>query len=212
MDRLLLSCGVITAAFFIAMDVAAATLFYPGYDYAAQQVSELSAIGAPSRPFWMQMSYPYAALMIAFGAGVWSAAAGRSGLRVTAVLIMLFAVTGLAWAQFAPMHMRATEFTGTDVAHIAFAVAAVLLILLFIGFGAAALGRGFRIYSAVTIAAVLTAGGIVGTQIPAIAAGEPTPWMGLLERVSIYGPLLWMAIFALALLRIRRGFRYSPIT
>ena len=48
--RLLLICGTLAAPFFILTDVVAATLLYPGYDYSAQQVSELSAIGAPSLP------------------------------------------------------------------------------------------------------------------------------------------------------------------
>ena len=49
--RPLLICGVVAAPFFILTDIVAATLVYPGYDYSAQQVSELSAIGAPSRDF-----------------------------------------------------------------------------------------------------------------------------------------------------------------
>ena len=42
----LLACGVVVAAVQIAGDVVAATLD-PGYSYANQTVSELSAIGAP---------------------------------------------------------------------------------------------------------------------------------------------------------------------
>ena len=45
--RLLLTCGIVAAPFFIVTDIVAATLVYPGYEYSAQQVSELSAIGAP---------------------------------------------------------------------------------------------------------------------------------------------------------------------
>ena len=62
--RLLLLCGALAAVLFIGTDIAAATLFYPGYDYSAQQVSELSAIGAPSRSFWVLMSTPYALLSL----------------------------------------------------------------------------------------------------------------------------------------------------
>jgi len=198
--RFLLVCGIIAAPFFILTDITAATLFYPGYDYGAQQVSELSAIGAPSRDFWMLMGYPYALLMLAFAAGVWRAAAGRRSLKIAAVLIMLFALNGFLWGWIAPMHMRGTEFTDVDTMHIAFAGSAIALMLGFIGFGAVPFGRGFRIYSAITVAAMLGAGSIVSTQIAAIAANHATPWMGLVERISVYSPMVWMAVLALILL------------
>ena len=197
--RVLLICGVVGTIVYIAMDIAAATLFYPGYDYTAQQVSELSAIGAPSRPFWLAMSWLNAVLTTAFGIGVWLVANGRPSLRIAAALIVLFAVSGLAWVHFAPMHMRGTEFTATDTAHIGFTIGTVVTMLAFIAAGAIALGRRFRIYSALTVVAMLAAGAVVGTQVSAIAAGEPTPWMGLVERSSVYSPMVWMAVFAVAL-------------
>lgn len=200
LTRVLLICGIAAAVLFIATDVVAALFLYPGYDYASQQVSELSAIGAPSRPVWMAMGYPTAVLWAAFAAGVWRAAGGTPSIRIAAVLIGLFTINSFLWGHLAPMHMRGTEFTGTDTMHIAFAASAVALMVGFISFGAAALGVGFKVYSATTIVAILVAGGVVSTQIPAIAAGLPTPWMGLVERVSVYGPVIWLAVFALALL------------
>jgi len=204
LTRILLICGIAAAPLFILTDIVAATWFYPGYDYSAQQVSELSAIGAPSRPFWMLMGYPYNALTFAFAVGLWRAAEHRLSLRIAAVVVMFFVVNSFAWGWVAPMHMRGTTFTDTDSMHIAFAVSAVTLMLAFICLGAAALGRGFRIYSAITIALMLVAGGVVATQVPAIAAGQPTPWMGLVERISVYGPMIWIAVLAAILLR-RQG-------
>lgn len=204
-SRLFLVCGLLVAPFFILTDIAAATLFYPGYDYSAQQVSELSAIGAPSRDFWMVMGYPYNLLTLAFAAGVWLAAGDRLSLRVTAALMVLFAANSFLWGWVAPMHMRGTQFTDTDTMHIAFAVSAIVVMLGFMSFGAAALGRGFRIYSAVTMIAMLAAGGIVSTQIAAIAANQPTPWMGLVERISVYSPMIWMGVLAVMLLREPQG-------
>jgi hypothetical protein len=199
--RLLLLCGVIAAPFFILTDIVAATWFYPGYDYTSQQVSELSAIGAPSRDFWMLMGYPYNALTLAFAVGLWLAAAGRASLRAAAALIVLFAVNSFAWGWVAPMHMRGTTFSDTDAMHIAFAVSAVVLMVGFITCGAVAFGTRFRIYSAITIVLMLAAGGLVGTRIAAIASNQPTPWMGLVERISVYGPMIWIAVLAVMLLR-----------
>jgi len=198
-QRFLLVCGALAAVVYIGTDILAARFFYPGYDYTAQQVSELSAIGAPSRPFWMLMGYPYAVLTLALAAGVWRAA-NRTTLIVAAVLILLVAINGLVWGLVAPMHMRGTDFTASDTMHIAFAVGAILLMLALIGVGAAGLGRRFRIYSAITVIAMLAAGAVVSTQISAIAAGLPTPWMGLVERISVYGPIAWIGMFGVALM------------
>ena len=203
--RLLLACGVIAAPLFIVTDIIAATLLYPGYDYTAQQVSELSAIGAPSRDFWMIMGYPYGLLTVAFGIGVWLVDVGERKLKLDAVFILLFAAHSFVWGWVAPMHMRGAQCTDTDTMHIAFAVSAVVLMIGFIGFGAAALGRNFRIYSVVTLVLIMSAGAVVGTQIPAIAANQPTPWMGLVERISVYGPLVWMAVLGIMLMRPFEG-------
>jgi len=200
LTRLFLICGIVGAALFIAMDLAASFWLYPGYDYSSQQVSELSAIGAPTRDFWMTMGYPYAALSLAFAVGVWRAAAGRMSLQITSVLLALFALSSFLWGWLAPMHMRGVEFSATDTMHIVFTVFAVVLMVMFMSIGAVAFGRAFRVFSGLTIVAMLVAGGIVGTQIPAIALGLPTPWMGLVERISVYAPSLWISVLALMLM------------
>ena len=201
LTRLFLICGLLAAPLFILTDIGAAVWLYPGYDYAAQQVSELSAIGAPSRDFWMAMSYPYFALTLGFAAGLWRVSERRRALLVCAGLVGLFAVNSFLWGYVAPMHMRGTTFTDTDTLHLVFAISAVVLILGIIGSGALAMGTRFRIFSAVVVLMVLAAGGVVSTSIEAIAQNQPTPWMGALERISVYGPLIWMAVLAGTLLR-----------
>jgi hypothetical protein len=42
-------------------------------------------------------------------------------------------------------------------------------------------------------------GALTGIQAAQLAAGEPTPWMGLFERISIAPWLLWMAVLHLVL-------------
>lgn len=201
--RIFLACGIAASVLFIGMDLVASAFLYPGYDYTAQQVSELSAIGAPSRDFWIAMGYPYALLSLAFGFGVWRVASGRTGLKFCAALIGLFTLNAFLWGLIAPMHMRGTEFTGTDTMHIAFAGSAVLLMMAFMITAAVALGRGFRLYTGLTVLAMLIAGAVVSTAIPAIAANHPTPWMGLVERISVYSPMVWLAVLALVLMRKR---------
>lgn len=201
LNRFLLFCGILGAALFVGMDWIASFRLYPGYDFTAQQVSELSAIGAPSRPIWIVMSIPQAALSIAFAWGVWRASAGRFNLNLIAMLMALFSLLSFLWALIAPMHMRGVAFSATDAMHIVFTVIAVVLMVAYMGIGATAFGRSFGRLTTLTILAMLVAGAIVGTQVPAIAQGQPTPWMGLVERISVYAPFLWNTILALALIR-----------
>ena len=63
------------------------------------------------------------------------------------------------------------------------------------------LGKHFRYYSYGTIVTALAFGIVTSLQIPQLAANEPTPWMGLTERVDIYAMMLWMAALAVGLWR-----------
>jgi amino acid transporter len=77
----------------------------------------------------------------------------------------------------------------------------VLLMLVAIGFGAAALGRRFRFYSVATLLVLIAFGGLTGLDAPRIGANLPTPWIGIWEHISIGGFLLWIMILALTCLR-----------
>jgi hypothetical protein len=53
----------------------------------------------------------------------------------------------------------------------------------------------------VSLAALLIAGGLSFLFVGRVAAGQPTPWFGLIERVDVYGYLLWVAVLSVALIR-----------
>lgn len=65
----------------------------------------------------------------------------------------------------------------------------------------AASGGWFRWYSLTTLAVLVVFGALAGTQGPQLAANEPTPWLGVFERINIGGYLLWLAVLAIVLLR-----------
>ncbi len=67
--KVLLVCGILSSLLYVTMNVIAAML-YEGYNPASQTVSELSAIGAPTRPLWLYLGIPYSLLANAFGWGV----------------------------------------------------------------------------------------------------------------------------------------------
>jgi hypothetical protein len=77
----------------------------------------------------------------------------------------------------------------------------LLLMLLAIGFGAAAFGRRFRLYSGATVAVFVVFGALTVPDAARIAANLPTPWVGVWERINIGAAMLWLVVFAAALLR-----------
>lgn len=197
--KLLLLCGILSSLIYIGTDILTSCL-YEGYSYTSQQVSELSAIGAPTRQLWITMSFIWALLVIAFGIGIFQLTSPKRFLRLIGVLLVIYGVIGLLW-DFAPMHKRGTVELAEDIMHIIFAGVQVLLIMLFIILGSGADGIGFRIYSIITIIALLVFGTWTGTQASAIAEGQSTPWMGVIERVNVYLSMLWVLVFAVILLR-----------
>ncbi len=202
-QKIFLVCGILSSLLYVAMNVFVA-MQWQDYSSASQTVSELSAIGAPTRPLWLLLATAYTLLVLGFGLGVWVSASGNRPLRVVGALILAFGVIGLAWP-FAPMHLRGAEFTLTDAMHIVLSIVTVLLMLLAIGFGAAAFGRLFRFYSIATILVLLVFGTLVGLDGPRVAANLPTPWVGVTERISIGVFLLWVVVLAVVLLRAERA-------
>ncbi|MGE3659752.1 MAG: DUF998 domain-containing protein [Pseudonocardia sp.] len=204
---ILLACGPAYALLYVvANDVVAAPLV-PGYDSMSQAVSELSALGAPSRPFMVGVLPVMTVLMAGFGLGVRRAAAGRRALRVTGGLLVAVAAVGVLALPF-PMTLRADMVAGstaaTDVGHIALTAVTVTLITAQVATAAAAFGTGMRVYSAATIAVVLGFGALTGVLSRDIGPGVATPWMGLAERVCIGAWLAWLTVLAVLLLREAR--------
>jgi hypothetical protein len=199
LGRALLACGIASSVVYVAANVVGSSA-WPSYSSTSQTISELSAINAPSRSAWLPLGLAYDALLIAFGVGVWGYARTRN-LRITSAALIAIGMLGTVWP---PMHLRGVVATVTDTLHIAFAGVTSLLILLAVAFGAAAMGPRFRAYSIATIAVLLVSGVLVSFEAPQIAANAPTPWIGVYERIDLGAYLLWVATFAVSLLRGRR--------
>lgn len=203
--RVLLACGILSSLLYVGSDIIAA-MQWEGYSYTAQTVSELRAIGAPTRPLLVPLLVTYSVLEIAFGIGVLGSAGRKSALRITGVLLIGLGAVDLT-APFFPMHLRGTEGSLTDMMHVILTSVTVLLILLIIGFGATADGKWFRLYSFVTILILIVSGAWAFLDAPRVSANLPTPWVGVRERINIYGYMLWMLVLAIVLLRA--GKRYA---
>jgi hypothetical protein len=88
-------------------------------------------------------------------------------------------------------------------AHIALAVVGILSWLVAMGFGAAALGKRFRIYSLVSLAVVVAFNALALSYAPEVNAGQPTPFIGLDERIAFATYFFWQSVLAVALWRRR---------
>ena len=176
-------------------------LFYEGYNWKSQVVCELSAIDAPTRSLWVALGVIYALLVAAFGWGVLASAAQKRPLRIAGILLILNGLFGLAWS---PMHQREVLAAGggtfSDTWHIVMSVITVLLMFLSIGFGSAAFGRGFRIYSIATILVFIVFGILTFKEGPNVAKNLATPFIGLWESINIAAFVVWLMVFAVTLL------------
>jgi hypothetical protein len=202
--KALLACGAASTLFYFGMDVAAA-LLYDGYSYTDQTISELSAISAPTRSLWVPLGFVYGVLVIAFGYGIWVSAGHKRALSVVAGLVLAMGLVSLVAWPLAPMHQRDVLAGGgatfSDTLHLILAGVNSLLFILMIAVGATGLGKHFRLYSIVTIVAVLIFGALTFLAASGVEANEPTPWLGVKERIAVFASMLWMAVLATLLWR-----------
>lgn len=200
----LIACGILSSLLYVAMTVFIA-MQWEGYSSASQTISELSAIGAPTRSLWAVPGALYTVLVTLFGWGIWQSAGSNRPLRRVGALIALYGGLGLVWP-FAPMHLRETLAAGggtlSDTLHVALAGVTVLLMLAAMTSGAAAFGRPFRVYSVISLVILGSFGALTFRDAPGIAANLPTPWIGVWERINLGVFLVWVVVLALTLLRI----------
>ena len=202
--KILLGCGIVSSVLYVATVVLAPRL-WEGYSSTSQTVSELIAINAPTSPLVVPLFLTYSVLVIAFGMGVWASAGRKLALRVSAVGLIGKEVLGFVVTLFFPIHLRGVKATLTDNMHGILTGVGVLFMLLAIGFGAAAFGKWFRIYSIATFLLLVVGGVLTGLDQPKLEPNLPTPWMGVWERINIYAYMLWVVVLAIALLRAQKA-------
>jgi len=201
LQKILLYCGIISIAWYVAINIIV-PLQYAGYSIASQTVSELSAIDAPTRSLWVMLCIPFSILTIVFGFGVWSSAGDNKKLRFVAIVVILDAIIGAFWP---PMNQRQIIAAGggtlSDILHIVWTFIHLLCMLLMIGYAAAAFGGNFRIYSIATILVFIIFGILTSIESKGISTGTPTPFIGIWERINMGAYMLWVAVFAVILLK-----------
>lgn len=204
--KVLLGCGIASSVLYIASDIIG-SLRYPGYSWLDQEFSELTAQGAPTRPLMIALvEFPYNLLVLAFAAALWTSAGPKQRpARLAAASLVGYVVFGFIGGMITPMNTREILAAGAASSRNAFHGPMTMVSSIFcaaaIVFGGRLLGTRFRYYSYTTVVLLVVFGALAGLQIPQMGANQPTPWMGLEERINIYAIMLWMALLAVGLLR-----------
>ena len=157
----------------------------------------MSAIGSPVRPVVLPFFIVYDVLFFVFALGVLGFAGQKRAVRVLGGLLVAYGALNFV-AIFTPEHLGETATSLSNTTHIVAAGLTTLLFLLQLGLGAAAFGKKFRVYSLGTLVTVL----VLGVYIFSVVnAGQLPLFVGVTERILIYGYMLWVAVLAVVLLR-----------
>lgn len=203
MQKKLLICGILSSLLYVAMLIFV-PMQYEGYSIVNQTISELSAIDAPTRPVWVPLGVVYTLLIAAFGWGIRQSAGNNRRLLISGTLLAVYGIVGIAWV-FAPMHRREVLAAGgatiSDTMHLVMGAVSNLFMMVSMGYAAFALGKQFRLYTIVTILALLTFGILTGMSAPDVNANLPTPLVGVKEMIMLGVFFLWVVVLAIILLR-----------
>jgi len=197
---MLLACGIAVPLLYAVADLVAGVQ-WKGYSFRDQTISELGAIGAPSRALFSVLLVVVYALMVAFGVGVRKVAGGNRRLRVVGGLLVGLGLLALTVGQFAAMRSRGTDQGSAGALHLMEGMVAMLMTFTAMGIAATAFGQRFRYYTIATILLALGFGAWASLEVPQVEEGLATPWLGVKERIFWYGYQSWFAVLALRLLR-----------
>lgn len=202
--NVLLFCGTLSSLWYIVINIYVPTQ-WQGYSVLSQAPSELSAVDAPTRILWICLVVLYPLLFAAFGWGIVQMSIVNSRLRFVGRLILAYCILNFYWP---PMHLREVIAAGggtlTDTLHLVWATVTVVFMMLFMGLGAAALGKKFRVYTIASFVVFIVCGALTFMQANNLEANMPTPWMGLLERINIAVFMIWVITFSIVLMRLPR--------
>ncbi len=203
LTRIYLYCGIFSSLIYVAMNIFI-PMWYEGYNSAYHTVSELSAVGAPTRMLWVWIANFYSISTTLFALGVMQSAKDNRKLRIAGISLLMYGIVSFLWP-FAPMHQREVLAAGgstfSDTMHLSLAMISVILMTLAIAFGAAALGMKFRIYSILTLITLLIFGSLTAMEAPKVEANLPTPFAGVWERINIGVFLVWVVVLAVILMK-----------
>ena len=195
----------IAALFSYALAVIVAPSAFPGYDWMAQAVSDLSAENAPSRALWDQMAalYDVCSVVCATCVSIY-VSENRASSRLFRVGVHLFTimnwVSNVGYAMF-PLADSGNEIASfQEIMHMAVTAAVVplsiasLVCIIIAGFRRGGM-RGTGIWAAVALIMMMV--GAIGQAV------VPSQYFGIVERFSVFAAVGFNAVLGFYLFRNR---------
>lgn len=196
-------CGLLGIVAFLSYTAAVvlSPLAYPGYNWMAQAVSDLSASNAPSLGLWNQLSSLYNICTLICAMMVCAGIQGK-GSRLLRTGIYLF--TAMEWISavgFSVFPLSDSGYAGTfqDKMHILSTILVVLLsivslVMLIIAGVKRKEYRSFGVFAGIALGMMLV--GALGMNI------VPKEYFGVVERFSVFAAVGYNAVLGIELFRI----------
>ena len=196
-------CGLLGIVALLSYTVAVvfSPLDYPGYNWMAQAVNDLSASNAPSLGLWNQLSSLYNICTLICAMMVCAGIQGK-GSRLLRSRIYLF--TAMEWISavgFSMFPLSDSGYAGTfqDKMHILSTILVVLLsivslVMLIVAGAKRKEYRSFGVFAGIALGMMLV--GALGMNI------VPKEYFGVVERFSVFAAVGYNALLGIELFRI----------
>lgn len=197
--RPLLFCGLAAPVLSLATDLLAMSRA-AGYRPMRQSISELTAVGVPTRPFVTVLDIARDALLAAFASGVTATAGDSRALVATGGLVAANAALDAFAIAALPRDYASPTWAPRNTANTLVMAAGVGCFVAAMGTGAAGTRGPFRAFSA---GIPLSYGLLTVISLVLRKRDEPPSSTGAQERTMAYSYQLWVAVLASLLLRRR---------
>ena len=195
-------CGLLGVAAFLSYTAAVvfSPIAYPGYDWMAQAVSDLSASNAPSLRLWNQLSSLYICTLVC----AMMVCVGIQGKKNRLLRVGIYLFTIMEWVSavgFGMFPLSDSGYAGTfqDKMHIFSTVIVVLLsivslVLIIIAGAKDKSCRSYGIFAAIALDMMMVGG--IGMNI------VPKDYFGIVERFSVFAATGFQAVLGIYLYRM----------
>ena len=199
-------CGLLEIVALLSYTVAVvfSPLDYPGYNWMAQAVSDLSAANAPSLRLWNQLSSLYNIYILICAMMVCAGIQGKGSRLLRSGIYLFTAMEWISAAGFSMFPLSDSGYAGTfqDKMHILSTILVVLLsivslVILIIAGVKRKEYRSFGVFAGIALGMMLV--GALGMNI------VPEEYFGVVERFSVFAAVGYNAVLGIELFRMDLG-------
>lgn len=199
-------CGLLGIVALLSYTVAVvfSPLDYPGYNWMAQAVSDLSAANAPSLRLWNQLSSLYNISILICAMMVCAGIQGKGSRLLRSGIYLFTAMEWISAAGFSMFPLSDSGYAGTfqDKMHILSTILVVLLsivslVILIIAGVKRKEYRSFGVFAGIALGMMLV--GALGMNI------VQEEYFGVVERFSVFAAVGYNAVLGIELFRMDLG-------